>query len=76
MLIEQIIEFKLRGPGYSARTYSYNWIFLWKSKNLVRKIFKCIIIYCKNVARGNVPTWAKWLTKFNPKCKILNVFYA
>ena len=34
MLIEQIIEFQLRGPGPLAYMYSYNWLTLWQNKIL------------------------------------------
>ena len=31
--IEQIIEFKLRGPGPLGRyMYNYNWLFSWQNK--------------------------------------------
>ena len=48
MLIEQIIEFELRGPGSLGRTIAHAIlklvIFMTKQKNL-KKIFKWIIIY-------------------------------
>ena len=47
MLIEQIIEFELRGQGLSGRTvhvYLLLVIFMIKQKS-VRKIFEWIIIY-------------------------------
>ena len=46
MLIERIIELKLRGPGPPGeRVFLYLVIFMTKQKSL-RKIFKWIIIYC------------------------------
>ena len=54
MLIEQIIEFQLRGlaPGRTCALQMI--IFMTKQKSL-RKILKWIIIYCSNIAGGNVP---------------------
>ena len=55
MLIKQIIELQLRGPGSPGRTCtSITGYFVTKQKSL-RKIFEWIIIYCKNVARDNAP---------------------
>ena len=35
MLIEQKIEFELKGPEPPGRTcYSYNWLILWQNRNL------------------------------------------
>ena len=47
MLIEQIIEFELRGRGPLGRTGTPSTIviFMTKQKSL-RKIFEWIIIYC------------------------------
>ena len=52
--------------------FSYGLSLVWN------KCYYYIIIYCLNIARGNVPYfpyWAKSLTKFNPNCKILDVFW-
>ena len=45
MLIEQNIKFQLRGPGSPNRTCAPN----------KKKIFGWIILYGKNIARGNAP---------------------
>ena len=37
MLIKQIIEFQLRGPGPLAYMYSYNSLSSWQNKNLEGK---------------------------------------
>ena len=50
MLIEQIIEFELRGRGPPGRICT-----LITGKLHERKFFKWIIIYCYNIAEGNVP---------------------
>ena len=56
MRIQQIIEFKLRGPGaLSHYMYSYNWLFSWPTAQHFRR--QCTIL---------PPTWAKSHTKFNP----------
>ena len=35
MLIEQIVELQLRGPGAPwPNMHSYNWLFSWQNKNL------------------------------------------
>ena len=44
MLIEQIIEIELRGPGLPGRTCNPVTNFMTKQKSL-RKIFEWIIIY-------------------------------
>ena len=55
MLIEQIIELQLRGPGPPGeRVLRQLVIFMTKQKYL-RKIFEWIIIYCWNVAKDNAP---------------------
>ena len=54
MLIEQIIEFQLREPGPLARMCTTAGYFHDKKKSL-RKIFESNIIYCENIAGGNVP---------------------
>ena len=50
MLIEQIIELKSSGPGPQGRyMYSYNWLFSWKNKNLLRQIFEWTITYTAKI---------------------------
>ena len=72
MLIEQIIEFELW-----LYMFSNNWLFL--SQKSLRKIFEWIIIYCWNIAWGNVPYFQlpgpNPLQNLIPKCKILNVLW-
>ena len=47
MLIEQIIEFELRGPGPPGRTCTpTTGYFLMTKQKSLRKIFDWIIIYC------------------------------
>ena len=59
MLIEQIIEVKLRGPGSPGRTCTSITGQLHE-----RKFFEWIIIYCYNIAEGmflTSPIWTKSL---------------
>ena len=49
-------------------------------QKFLRKIFKWIIIYCKNVARDNAPYFPvpgpdHLQLNLTPKCKMLNVFW-
>ena len=55
MLIEQIIECQLKGPGPLAVHVLLQLVnFMTKQKSW-RKIFESITIYCKNIAGCNVP---------------------
>ena len=54
MLVEQIIEFELRGPGPPGGTYTPTTVFFMTKQKSQRKIFEWIIIYFENIARGNV----------------------
>ena len=55
MLTEHIIDFELRGPGPpGCACTSITGYFYDKTKPL-RKIFEWVMIYCWNIARGNVP---------------------
>ena len=72
MLIEQIIEFKLRSPGtHGLYMYSYNWLFLWRSKNLCKANlpldYYLQLKYCMRQNISLSPSWAKSHTKFNTK---------
>ena len=59
MRIQQIIEFKLRGPGaLSHYMHSYNWLFSWPTAQHFRR--QCTVPVLP-------PTWAKSHIKFNPK---------
>ena len=80
MLIEQIIEFKLKGPGPPGRTcFLKTNCFRDKTKisqeNLLVDYY-LLLKLCTRQCTLLSPTWDKSLTKFNPKCKILNVFCA
>ena len=54
MLIEQIIEFELRGPGSFGRTCTLKVVIFMTKQYPLRKIFEWIIIYGKIIAGGNV----------------------
>ena len=80
MLIELIIEFKWKGPRPPGRTctpttgYFYDKIGICKKNHrLIELLFTAKI--CSNQCTLLPPTWAKSLTNFGPKCKILNVFW-
>ena len=61
MLIKQIIEFELRGRGpknsviYFLVHVLLQVVIFMKKQKFLEKIFEWIIIYCWNIARGNVP---------------------
>ena len=55
MLIEQIIELQLRGPGPPGRTYTPTTGYFHKKQKSLRKTFEWIIVYCYNVARDKAP---------------------
>ena len=83
MLIEQIIEFKLRGPGPLGR-YTYiptTDYFHDKTKSLMADYYKnfssgfVLLKYCRSQCALLPPSWAKSLTKLTPKCKTLNLFW-
>ena len=46
MLIEQIIEFELRGPGPPGRTCAPQLIIFVTKQIFQSKIFEWIVIYC------------------------------
>ena len=46
MLIEQIIEFELRGSGPHGRTCSSKLVIYMTKQKPLTKIFEWIIIYC------------------------------
>ena len=67
MLIEQIIEFQLRGPGPIGRPlYSYNWLISWPNKNLLGKSTSGLLFTAKILQEAmflTFPyTWTKSLT--------------
>ena len=55
MLIEQIIELQLRGPGPPCRTCTLKTGYVHDKQKSLRKIFEWIIIFCQNVARYDAP---------------------
>ena len=73
MLMEQIIEFELRVPGPPGRTCTHeNGYFHEEEKSssrssLIAKILQ-EAMYLTSPYRGQI-------TKFNPKCKLLNLFW-
>ena len=73
MLIEQINEFELRGPGPTGGTCTTTAGYFHDKTKISKEDLRVdyFIIYCQNIAEGNVPyfpsTWAKSRTKFNPK---------
>ena len=78
MLIEQINEFKLSGPGPSGRICTTDY-FDDKTKisneNLLVD-YNLLLKYCTRQCILLSSTLAKLLTKVNPKYKILNEFWA
>ena len=76
MLIEQIIEFELRGGGLPEPTYSYN----WQNKNLFGISSSGLFYYLLvKYWGGNVPYFhqlrSNYVQNLTPKCEILNVFW-
>ena len=78
MLIEQINEFKLSGPGPSGRkcTTGYFYDKTKISKENLQVDYNLLLKYCTRQCILLSSTLAKSLTKVNPKYKILNVFWA
>ena len=71
MLIEQIIEFELRGPGPPSRTCApITGYFRDKTKIFEANLcvdYYLLVKYCRRQCTSLPLTWAKSLTKFNPK---------
>ena len=71
MFNEEIIEFELRGPGSLDRTCaSTTGCFQDKTKSFkenLRVDYYLLPKYCRRECTLFSPTWAKSLTKFNPK---------
>ena len=72
MLIEQIIEFELRGPNDTfTRTCTPTTGYFYEktkiSKENLRVNYYLQLKYCKRQCTLISLTWAKSLTKFNPK---------
>ena len=68
MLIEQIIELKLRGPGPPCRKCSStSGYFHDKTKSLRKMDYYLLPKCCTRQCTLLFPSWAKSLTNFNPK---------
>ena len=70
MHIEQIIEFKLRGPEPPVVHVLLQLVIFMIKEKSPRKIFEWITIYCWNIAESMYlafPYVGKSLPKFNPK---------
>ena len=71
MLIEQMIEFELRGPGPPGRTCTPKLVnFMTKQTSLkedLRVDYYLLLKYCRRQCILLPPTWAKSLTKFDAK---------
>ena len=71
MVIEQIIEFRLRGSGHPGRTctlttgYFHDKTKIFEENRRVNYYF--LLKYCRRQYFILPPIWAKSLTKFNPK---------
>ena len=79
MFIEQIIEFALREPGSLGRICTpITGYFHDKTKISSANLLVDFYLLLKYYRRRDTAlplTWARSFTKFNPKCKILNVFW-
>ena len=80
MLKEQIIEFKLKGFGPPGRTCTpttgdFHDKTIISEGNL-RVDHYLLLKYFRRQCNVLLSTWAKSLTKFNPKCAILNLFWS
>ena len=71
MLIEQIIEFELRVPKPPGRTFTPITGYFHDKTKISQKNLRvdCYLLlkYCRRQCTLLPPTWAKSLTKFNPK---------
>ena len=79
MLIEQIIEFEVRGIGPLAVHVPLQLVFFITNQKSLKNIFKWfILLFSSKILQEAIylipSTWAK-PQKFNPKLKILNVFW-
>ena len=74
MLIEQIFE--LRGPGHTCTpSTGYFHDKTKMSKENLRVNYYLLLKYCRRQCTVLPSTWAKSLTKFNPKMQNLNVLW-
>ena len=71
MLIEQIIEFKLRWPGPHGRTYIPTTGYFHDKTKICKETLQVdyyfLLKCCRRQCTLLPPTWAKSLTRFNPK---------
>ena len=71
MLIILIIEFELRGPGPPGRICTPTTVYFYDktkiSKANLRVDYYLPLKYCTKQCTLLSPTWAKSITKFNPK---------
>ena len=71
MLIEQIIESELRGPGPPGRTYTHITGYFHDktkiSKENLRVDYYLLLKYSRSQCTLLLPTWTKRLTNFNTK---------
>ena len=73
MLIEQIIEFELKGPGPFQILLFYNWLFLWQNKNLSGKFLSGLLFTAKIIQKAIYPTSPTWQEHLqNVTSKMLN----
>ena len=80
MLIEQIFELRETAPLRETGRICIPITGCFYHKTIVSKEnfqVDCysLLKYCRRQCTLLPPTWAKSLTKFNPKCQILNVFW-
>ena len=74
MLIEQIIEFELRGPGPAGRTYTPMTAYFHDQTKMCRENLRVdyiLLKYCRRQCALLTPTWAKSLTIFSTRMQDL-----
>ena len=79
VLIQQIVEFELWGLGPSSRTCTLTSDYFHDKTKILKANFRVIIIYCQNIAGGNVPYFPlpgpSHLQTLTPKYKNLNMLW-
>ena len=81
MLIDEIIEFELRGSRPPGRTCTPKVVIFMTNQKFIKDNlwmdYYLLLNYCRRQCTLLPPTWAKSLTKFNPKMqdfkRILNL---
>ena len=80
MLLEQYIEFELRGPGPCGRPCTFTTDYFHDKTKFYKENLQvdyCLLLkYCKRQCTLVSSTWANSFINLPPKCKILNVFWA